>query len=179
MTPQFWQQYSKPAVICFIAAMILLILFVGYAIGSGFITMTTRTAVNTTTYPTTQSVPPTPVPLPTQQVITFTAQYCTFGNGQYQVYTTDNRILIFPNYDSWNQILPNWMYVGTISNGYVIDTHQLGQNTPEYPSDTPLYYSHEYVPDKGYPVYYGYYQPYYYHKQYPTIDGKCIFADCG
>jgi hypothetical protein len=114
---------------------------------------------------------PTPAPTPSNTVITFTVLSCTVSNGQYQVITTDGRSVIFPDYDSWNNLIPQGVYIAdsTFANGnyYVKEANLLSYSN----------YHRPYVVGRDDYYYREYQQPK--HQSY-TPDGKpCLFAYCG
>jgi len=119
----------------------------------------------------------TPTPTSSTSVITFTAIYCTVSSGQYQVLTTDGRILIFGNYEQWDQVIPQGVYIGETTNGIVTSAHQIAYRNDERPYvvGRDSYYGDGYYDDKYY------YDRYKYHTngEYDDHGNKCIFDHCG
>ena len=100
----------------------------------------------------------TPTPEPTTSVITFTALYCTLSTGNYQVITTDGRILNFADYETYDTVIPQGTYVGEVRNGVVVSSHILGYASYQEPYVVGRY--------QNYPQYY------YYQDQYWQYDGR-------
>ena len=93
---------------------------------------------------------PTPEPVPMTSVITFTALYCTLSDGKYTVVTSDNRILAIDTYYNWNEIVPQGIYVGELTDGIARNIHLIGYTDYQrpyiaggYSGDYPQYYSYD------------------------------------
>ena len=124
-----------------------------------------------------QKVITTPIPTPTPSLptsITFTALSSSVSTGQYHVYTTDGKTLIFSNYASWNEIYPRETYVAdvTIQNGIYYTNGAIRISKYGYAYDDYSYYNDRYYNDR--------YNRYYQDRNEWTPNGeKCIFAHCG
>lgn len=84
------------------------------AFGS-WVVLAPHTTATTTTTTVQQQPTPTPTPTPYPSVITFTVLSATTSNGHYSAYTTNGQTIYCANYNEWNDLYPQGVYVADVT----------------------------------------------------------------